>query len=183
VAKRKCRHCRQPFTPANSLQVACSLPCALELAPGIAEKKRKAVEVEKRKAHRAAKQKLKTRQDWLKEAQQAFNAWVRERDHEQPCISCGTTSAKWDAGHYRTVKAAPALRFDPRNCHKQCAQCNTFDAGNIVEYRLSLIRRIGADAVDSLEGPHEAKKYTIDDLREIRDHYRSAARDLKNARS
>jgi hypothetical protein len=184
VAKRKCRHCRQPFTPANSLQVACSLPCALELAPGIAEKKRKAVEAEKRKAHRAARQKLKTRQDWLREAQQAFNAWVRERDHGMPCISCGTTTAgQWHAGHYRTTKAAPELRFEPLNCHKQCAQCNNFDSGNIVEYRLSLINRIGADKVDWLEGPHEAKKYTIDDLREIRDYYRALARELKNART
>ena len=40
---------------------------------------------------------------WIKQAQQAVNAFIRETpDRDLPCISCGTlTSAQWDAGHYR----------------------------------------------------------------------------------
>jgi len=38
---------------------------------------------------RAQKEKLKTRKDWLREAQAAFNSYIRERDRGLPCISCG----------------------------------------------------------------------------------------------
>jgi hypothetical protein len=53
--------------------------------------------------------------------------------------------------------------------------------GNLVLYRLGLIRRIGLEAVERLEGPHEPRKYSIDELREIRDTYRRRARELEKA--
>jgi hypothetical protein len=105
----------------------------------------------------------------MKEAQAAFNAWIRVRDEDLPCISCGTTEAgQWHAGHYRTTAAAPELRFDENNCHKQCAQCNNYKSGNISEYRPNLIDRIGQEELDKLEGPHEPKRYTIEDLKVIK---------------
>jgi hypothetical protein len=42
-----------------------------------------------------------------------------------------------------------------------------------VLYRAELIRRIGLAGVERLEGPHPTRKYTVDDLREIRDTYRA----------
>ena len=105
---------------------------------------------------------------------------IRERDRLLPCISCGRHhQGKYDAGHYRTVGSNPALRFEPLNCHKQCVPCNQHKSGNIVEYRLNLVQRIGADQVAWLEGPHEPKKYTIEDLQQIKAHYRALLRDLK----
>jgi hypothetical protein len=109
----------------------------------------------------------------MKEAQQAFNAWVRARDAKEPCISCGRHhQGQYHAGHYRTTKACPELRFEPDNCWKQCSPCNTHLSGNILEYRKKLIAKLGLERVEWLEGPHEPKRYRIEDLKEIRDTYR-----------
>ena len=35
------------------------------------------------------------------------------------------------------------------------------------------------EALERLEGPHPAKKYTADELKAIRDEYRAKARELK----
>ena len=51
--------------------------------------------------------------------------------------------------------------------------------GNQAAYRAQLVREIGLERVDWLEGPHPAKKYTADELKAIRDEYRAKARELK----
>lgn len=132
-----------------------------------------------RKEHREAKQKAKPRSAWLREAQAVFNRWVRLRDADLPCISCGITIAKWDAGHYRSVGSNPALRFEPLNNHKQCFQCNQRKSGNAIEYRIGLVARIGLEAVEWLEGPHQPKKYTIEDLKAIKKEYQAKCKQLE----
>lgn len=168
---KTCKGCGDRFTPDRPLQVVCSVPCAWAYAG------REAAKTDRRLT-RAAKAKLKTRAQWMKEAQAAFNKWVRLRDADRPCISCGTTEAKWDAGHYRSVGSNPALRFEPLNNHKQCSQCNQHKSGNAIEYRIGLIARIGQANVDWLEGPHEPKKYSVDDLKAIKSHYTALAKEL-----
>lgn len=178
--KKKCRACGAEFQPMNSLAKACSPACALELVDRERERKEARARKESRAWIRKQKQALKTRGDHTREAQQAFNAYIRARDAHLPCISCGTyTAGQFHAGHYRTTKAAPELRFDEANVHKQCAQCNNFDSGNIVEYRINLIARIGEAEVNRLEGPNEPKKYTIDDLKAIKAKYRALVRELE----
>lgn len=187
---RKCRACREPYTPARTTQVACSPRCALNLAGQEREKRERAEAKARRARNREALERLKTRSDHIKEAQAAFNAWVRERDHGRPCISCGSTpsnaglitGSRWDAGHYRSVGACPELRFEPLNCHAQCVKCNRDLSGNTVEYRIRLLERIGAEAVAWLEGPHPARKYTIEELKEIKARYRRLTRELKKRR-
>ena len=44
---------------------------------------------EQRIAHRAAKERMKTRGEWTKDAQTAFNDFIRARDSGAPCVSCG----------------------------------------------------------------------------------------------
>ena len=179
----KAKSCRQKFEPWNSLAKACSPECALEVARQEKEGKAKREQEARRKADKQRLEELKPRAKHLKEAQQAFNAYVRERDRDQPCISCGTYNAgQFHAGHYRTTKAAPELRFNELNCQKQCAQCNTFDSGNIIEYRINLVKRIGQDNVEWLEQAHESKHYTIEDLKEIKAHYRRLTRELQKQR-
>jgi hypothetical protein len=132
-----------------------------------------------RKEYRAEKQKMKSRADWLREAQAAFNRYIRLRDHDKPCISCGRNhQGQWHAGHYRSVGACPELRFEELNVHKQCAPCNDHLSGNIVEYRRGLIERIGIDRVEWLEGNHEAKKYTIEEIRAIKAEYTRKAKEV-----
>lgn len=183
VKQKTCKACGGKFKPSfNSTQVVCSPKCALAHAPANQQKARKAIDQRERREVKVRKEKLKSRGDYMREAQQAFNAWVRLRDADQPCISCGRHhQGKYDAGHYRTTAACPELRFDPLNVHKQCSPCNTQLSGNIVEYRLELIRRIGQERVDWIEGPHEAKRYTIEDLKAIKALYRQKLKDLRRA--
>ena len=174
---KKCRSCREPFTPSMPLQVACSPRCAIELVKA----KQK---LERKRETRKLREKIKSRPDWMREAQAAFNAWIRWRDRDQPCISCGRHhQGQYHAGHYRSVGSTPELRFELMNCHKQCQPCNTHLSGNAINYRINLVQLIGADAVEWLEGPHEAKKYTIEDLIEIRDKYRLMLREAKKCPS
>ncbi|KWW18819.1 hypothetical protein AS889_04640 [Pseudomonas putida] len=182
VKQKTCKSCGGKFRPSLSTQKACGVKCALELAkkPENQAVARKAIAQRERQEIQVRKQKLKSRADYVKEAQAVFNQWVRLRDEAQPCISCGRHhQGKYDAGHYRTTAACPELRFDPLNVHKQCSPCNTQLSGNIVEYRLELIRRIGQERVDWIEGPHEAKRYTIDDLKAIKAEYRAKIKHLK----
>ena len=158
--------------PMNSLQAVCSPKCAISHGPELLRR-------HQRRDLRKAKAKLKTRAQWLKEAQRAFNAWVRERDRLVPCISCGRHhEGQYHAGHYRPSKDW-ALRFEPDNCHKQCMPCNTHLSGNLTQYRKALIEKIGLERVEWLDGPHEPAKWTIDDLKAIRDEYRQKLKSIK----
>ena len=185
---KKCRNpeCKKPFrvtTPAEARATWCSTDCALAIVAIKREKARVEKERKERREIREAKAKIKRRADYLADAQAAFNAYIRERDHDQPCISCGRHhQGQWHAGHYRTVGSHPELRFSEPNCHKQCAPCNNHKSGNIVEYRINLVRRLGADAVAWLEGPHEPKKYTVEELVELAKKYRALRRELVKAR-
>ena len=185
---RRCKYsqCQNELPPARQCTTflgkkgLCSDDCAV--AYGL-EAAQKAADRKKKKEVRQAKERLKTRSDYARDAQRDFNAYIRERDHNKPCISCGRQhQGQYHAGHYRTVGANPELRFEELNCHKQCAPCNNHKSGNIVEYRINLVQRIGQDALDWLEGPHEPKKYTIDELKDIAKRYRQKARELKRKR-
>lgn len=187
---KKCRNtqCLAEFAPLRLGQKACSIPCSIvvgreeeakKLAKQLAEEDRKS-----RAERRAEKEKIKTIGEYAKQAQDAFNAWVRERDYGQPCISCGTTSnVQYAAGHYRTVGACKALRFEPLNVHRQCNRnCNSGKSGNIVEYRIGLVKKIGLEKVEWLEGPHETVRYTVEDYKAIGAKYRALRRELVKAR-
>jgi hypothetical protein len=172
---RTCPVCTKLFEPSfNTMQAVCSPRCARK------------VPVIQRKAERAATKSqteaMKTLPTLRKEAQAAFNKFVRERDSGKPCICCGKmpgadalTGGLWDAGHYRSRGSCPELAFDERNCHAQLKRCNrrTWD---VAGYRAELVRRIGLAAVEEVEGPHPPVKHTRDTMRAIRDKYRNALR-------
>lgn len=180
---KKCRvsTCGASFVPSRMGQAVCSPACAMIDAPRHEPKARKALADIERKDIKVRKEKLKSRADHLKETQHAFNAWIRARDTGQPCISCGTTAdVQYCAGHYRTTAAAPELRFEPLNVNLQCNRnCNMGKSGNLLGYRPGLIKKIGIEAVEWLEGPHEAKKYTVDELKAMTAEYRAKTRELK----
>ncbi|MGV6396967.1 recombination protein NinG [Pseudomonas caspiana] len=187
VKVRKSKVCRvascgASFVPQRLGQAVCSPACGLLDAATNREKARKSLAEVGRKELRAAKERIKPKGQYMREAQAAFNAWVRERDAALPCVSCGRHhQGKYDAGHYRTVGSNPALRFEPLNVWKQCSPCNTRLSGNLVNYRVELVRRIGVDLVDWLEGPHEPKRYTIEDLKTMTTDYRAMTRELKRS--
>ena len=191
---RKCKICKAPAIYQTAQMAAfCSPEHGYELSRQAIDKRRKAAEKKAVAEIRARKAALNdTVGYWTKKAQFAFNAWVRWRDRDRSCISCGKQGAEqihggvWDAGHYRSVGAAPELRFELLNCHKQCKSCNagsgkyTRKAGTVsASYRENLISRIGLDKVEWLEGPHEPKRYRVEDLKAIAKHYRQKLREEK----
>jgi FtsZ-binding cell division protein ZapB len=181
---KKCKNpaCKTSFVPQRLGQAVCNYACGLAIKEVNEAKARKALAQVERKEIKVRKEKLKSRADHLREAQTAFNEWVRLRDADRPCISCGRHhDGQYHAGHFRSVGANPELRFEPDNVWKQCAPCNTHLSGNLVNYRISLLQLIGPDRVDWLEGPHEPRKYTVEEINGIKAHYRALARELKRA--
>ena len=185
---KACKVCRAKFELRQPMATVCSPACALSLAQSKRAKAEKVAQVQERRADKAKREKLKTKGDWTREAQTAFNAFIRTRDAGKPCICCGRTGAgemhggEWDAGHYRSRGAAPHLRFDERNVHAQLKQCNRYASGNIVGYRAGLIERIGLEAVEALEADQAPRHYSIEELRGIKAHYTSMACVLKKRR-
>lgn len=188
MKQKKCKGCGNKFTPYNSLQKACSPRCALDI-----------VEAEKQKAFkretRERKEKLKTRSDWMREAQIATNRYIRARDRVYAkregrypeCCSCGTTNQdiQYAAGHFKTVGAYPELRFNEFNIHIQCnKRCNKELSGNIHGtkdtrgYHKFIVEKYGEMFIDEITNrpiPH----YTIAELKEIKKLYNYFANQLE----
>ena len=165
LKQKKCKQCQTYFEPRSSTQIVCGWECAIQLNNA------KRIKTEKKET-RDAKLRLKSRAEWAKEAQNAFNKYIRERDKSEPCISCQRRhSGQYHAGHYRSVGAISSLRYCELNVHKQCAPCNNHLSGNIVNYRINLIKKIGIEKVEWLESYNEVVKYTIDDLKRIKKEY------------
>jgi len=118
----------------------------------------------------------------FEQAQKAFNAFIRARDKDLGCISCvgANESNQFDAGHYRTIGAAGQLRFTEDNCHRQCSQCNRKKSGNIREYRIMLIQKIGLTRVEALETNNSIKRWTIPELQMIATKYKIKLKELND---
>lgn len=173
----KCCICKAPYERRYLSQKTCGDPiCKGE------QKRQEALKKAARAELKARKEKVKKLSEIADEAQTAFNALRRYEDLQAGygCISCGTHNpVQWHGGHYRTVKAAKQHRFNPDNVHLQCSQCNNHDSGNIVEYRINLVKRIGLERVEAIEHDNRTKRWTKEELIQIRDHYRSELRKLK----
>nr|DAG81854.1 MAG TPA: NinG recombination protein [Caudoviricetes sp.] len=193
--RRKCTVCREWFHPVRTEQYVCSYECACVHGKAAndaakAEKQRKEkkrrLEEERADRQRQAERRIavKPLSYFIKQAQHAFNEFIRYRDRDLPCISCGRHhDGQYHAGHFRTTGASPELRFDEDNCHKQCSACNNHLSGNLTAYRPALIAKIGQSRFDALMGPHALLKWNRDDYIRIRDEYRAKLRDLKKQES
>ena len=107
-----------------------------------------------------------------KKAQDTFNKWIRIRDAEMGCISCGASIDH--AGHYFSSGHHSALTFDEQNVHGQCLRCNNFLHGNLPFYRMGLVNRYGDEYVKSLERKirNKAKKWDRVELEDIIQKYK-----------
>ena len=177
----KCKFCKQTASHKFGLNYFCDTECAYKQARATQAKKATKDAREQRERDRERLKQLKTRSEWLREAQTVFNKYIRLRDAGLPCISCGAPddgSRQMHAGHYKTVGAHPALRFDESNCHLQCSRCNNFLSGNLLPYRVALIAKVGQAEVDRLEGPQEPLKLTIPEIQELIATYKAKCKEL-----
>jgi hypothetical protein len=187
IKPKRCKHCRDRFTPARPLQQACSGLCAAALARKVREKAEAKKAAEERKDLRERRERLKTRSDWTKEAQRSFNAWIRARDAGRPCICCGQPfesdrlGGAVDAGHYLSVGSAPNLRFVEDNVHAQRKNCNRPGGTTRASFRAGMIERIGLARVEALEADQLPRHYSVDDLKEIKRIYSAMRRELEKS--
>jgi hypothetical protein len=98
----------------------------------------------------------KSTPDLIKLATKHFNEFIRKRDSTEGifrCISCQQvkTTDKMHAGHYLSAGNNGAVRFDERNVHGQCSECNMHMHGNLLPYRTNLIRKLGEEEVEAIE--------------------------------
>jgi hypothetical protein len=172
---KRCRICAREFTPISSMSKVCSVHCSMEWSRRVAAKKAEQEARTERKKMREAKERLKTRREWIAEAQVAVNRVVRFRDllAGHGCISCGAHPQQRyggavDAGHYRSVGSAPHLRFYLPNIRAQCKKCNRELGGSHTNYRIGLIDRIGIERVEQIEAMQGNGKWSIDYLRRLK---------------
>lgn len=180
---RTCRVCREKFQPYRSMQPTCQkFECQNEYAQRVAQKAAEKRAKAERRALNERKMDLKPIQYWLRRAQVAVNAYCREFELQAGygCITCGTYDAEqWHAGHWISVGASSATRFDPANIHLQCRQCNYFGAGMATEYERWLPSRIGQSEVDRIKYAKREKRWTREECQAIEVEFKQKLKDLK----
>ncbi len=193
---KQCPICGTEYTPRSSLQKVChNYKCAMEFnrqvdARNAAREQRKQDKLQ-RDDLRQRREKLKGVSEWQKEAQTAFNRYIRWRDFNKECASCGgqligssnyLTGSAVDASHYRSRGAAPHLRFNVFNVHAACTRCNRQLSGNAVEFRIRLIQRIGLERVERLEADNTPRKFDIEYLKRVKSIFTRRARHYEKLR-
>lgn len=188
LKQKTCKSCRQKFVPSRPMQVACAPSCAIAIAEKKRAKQAQQVASAARKEARQRLEKMKGIPELTREAQAACNAYIRARDGGEPCISCGSPLSSegvgggFDAGHFRSRGAAPHLRFHEHNIAGQCKRCNRYMTGNVPAMRTGLIGRYGLEAVEALENDNTTRKWTRDELIEIRRYYTAKRKALESAK-
>jgi hypothetical protein len=195
---RACKHCKTRKPAEDGIQTPvswfCSTSCAYDYQNDVRAKQRERqlakarqvqakTEKDDRARLRLRKKELMTNREWQDKLQKLVNQYVvYVKDKGKPCCTCGTTaSIKYDAGHYRSRGAAPELRFELLNIHKQCSvQCNQHGSGMRAEYREFIVRTYDQEALDYLDGNHPPLKaqfpHWTDYEKEI-DRYRKLLRE------
>ena len=172
----RCKNCKEKFEPIRFNQKYCLKDECVRVF----------VQVVKEKTWKQTKAKMKndikTNSDWMKEAQKVFNQYIRLRDKNQTCISCGSKlGSKYDAGHFYSMGGHKAVTFDEDNVHAQCVACNQFKSGNLINYREGLIKRIGEAKLNDLsQRANQTRKYTNDELKELIKTYKQKINEIRN---
>lgn len=114
---------------------------------------------------------MNSNSDLKKEVQVVFNKWVRDRDCDELCLACKTYSGEMDASHLIAQGSSSFLRYHPHNVNNTCVSCNRFMNGNIDQYEINLIEKIGKDSVNWLhENKRHVCKYSNEQLENIIHH-------------
>lgn len=178
----KCKVCGNQMQLFNSLRPYCSATCGGAYGKRLIENKLKRENKEERAELKVLKDKLLTHKDWIQIYQTTFNTFIRVRDKDLPCISCGTTKdVEYAAGHFIPT-TYQYHRFNEDNVHKQCNKhCNMMLRGNLHEYRINLIKKIGVERVEYIENTrHMMLEITIPEIKEKITEYKLKIKTLKN---
>lgn len=133
----------------------------------------------------------------LKKVQRNCNKYIQLRDLSKSvsgqvfaqCISCNRIKEincsydlkEFHAGHYFLENKYASVRFDTRNINGQCQRCNRRLSGNLSEYKIALIDKIGLDEFEQLEkDKNKIKIYTFQELENLNKWFLTEIKKLKN---
>jgi hypothetical protein len=170
---RICPVCKLDYQPRfSSLQKTCNeTSCMIKL-----------VEMRRVKSAKAKDKKAFNQKDkgyWKVRVKTECHKYIRARDKGLPCISCGITYGQFQAGHFKPGTHS-ITRYNTDNINAQCSQCNEKKSGNLTEYRIGLVKKIGLKRVKWLESANEVRKWTIDELKLELDKFKALNKGLKD---
>lgn len=173
----RCKNCKEKFDQVRFNQKFCLEPKCVKA--WVAEAKDK----DWKKTKKKMQANIETVQELMKAAQVVFNKFIRIRDKDQPCISCGSKlENKFDAGHYFSSGGHKAVTFDEDNVHGQCVACNQWKHGNLIQYQIGIEQRIGGERLMQLhEKAHQSVKYSREDLRDLIATYKQKIKNLEKS--
>lgn len=119
-----------------------------------------------------------TRAGLIHKLDRLFSRYIRKKYANHggwvECVTCGK-SMPWEdsqAGHF-VKRGHHAVRWDERNVHPQCPQCNLYKNGAQDDYTVYIVREYGeATLRELLELKYVEKRYTMAELRDLVEQYR-----------
>ena len=181
----RCKNCSTKFEQRfSSLEKFCWDPnCKLIEGMQKLEKAKFQEKKEWREKKSKIKKDLLSVSDYLKIAQQTFNKFIRIRDKNEPCISCGKElkQGNIDAGHYYSSGGHSNVRFDEMNVFAQCSRpCNKDKSGDLINYGINLENKIGKEEFIMLrERAYETKRFTKEELIDLIALYKQKIKEIE----
>ena len=187
----RCKCCKDKFVVKYFNQKYCMIKDECIKAFVDAKKLEQAKEIEKKKK-KFKSDAAKEKKVWYEKngsyakrlgaVKSIFQKFIRLRDKDEPCISCGIKETDlWDGGHYLKAELYSGLIFHEMNCNKQCRKCNFYKDGNELEYREGLINKIGEQNVLMLENSKDYNRtytYSNEELAQIKAKYSLKIKEL-----
>jgi hypothetical protein len=121
-----------------------------------------------KKAKKITYSKAKTR------AWDAFSLYIRQRDEEDGCFTCGVKKPykQMQAGHWIPGRHNSIL-FNELGCHAQCYHCNVGLKGNPVKYYDRMLADYGKKVCEELKRMDKwIREYKVYELLEIEAKYK-----------
>lgn len=147
---KKCRYCKDLFTPFNTLQPFCFKEECIK----------KHNQITKEKKQKKAKKEFKENDKTLlrKKIQSIANKYGKLLDYEryrkEGCVTCGIKTGKIDGGHFLPTSTYPSIRYYAKQIKCQCVGCNQYRGGMPIEYDIKMRSLYGNDFVDNLRLEH-----------------------------
>lgn len=118
-----------------------------------------------------------------------FSQFIRLRDASPfsgicKCFTCGRpylwNSGSIHAGHFISVGASLATKYNEKNVHCQCVRCNMHLHGNLYAYSMALREKYGKNTPEELliASKQLAKRGRFE-IQALTDYYRKEVQKLK----
>jgi hypothetical protein len=144
---KRCKQCKELFTPRSSLQYICCTQCALNYKSAMNWKKEKS----KMKLNAYEKDYKKSLQDEINKLSKIIDVNLGHTN----CIDCGLYLDKEknqiDACHFISRKKNPTLRYNLHNLHSGHNHCNVYNENHESNYKEGLINRYGISYIELID--------------------------------